>query len=134
MNDSIENYGSTKDISVEWTGSYPNLCSGKWIITIDGNEIIDNSKEQGNYDSALLSNMGTEGTYQSWHFDDNYSEVFEDYDAGYHFEEWYNSKSGKFLKKTIDNNTREMSKADMNYLFAELQKKDWRSNSCGGCI
>ena len=57
-------------IDVDWTGSYPNLCSGKWIIKIDEKQI--------SIPSALInSSMGTFKSYETWYFDEDWSEIFE---------------------------------------------------------
>jgi len=126
-----------KQIKVNWTGSYPNLCSGVWEITIDGMSINDNSKMQNTYDSMLKRNMGTEGSYESWHFE-NWSEVFESYDDGLYFDDWVKSTQAVELRLMIDDNLiqkqTKMSDPDMKNLFSELQNNDWRSGSCGGCI
>jgi len=39
--------------------------------------------------------MGTENQYSSWHFDDNYSECWDDYMDGYPYEQWIVSEKGK---------------------------------------
>ena len=126
-----------KQIEVKWTGSYPNLCSGVWEITIDGMSINDNSKMQNTYDSMLKRNMGTEGSYESWHFE-NWSEVFESYDDGLYFDDWVKSTQAVELRLMIDDNLiqkqTKMSDSDMKNLFSELQNNDWRASSCGGCI
>ena len=119
-----------KKIEVEWTGGYPNLCSGNWIIKINGVQIDD---EVGVYDSVLKSEMATAGSYSSWHFED-WSEVFEDYDDGYEFAMWKKQPSIKKLFGLIENQDIVLSKDDMRNLYESIQEKDWRSGSCGGCI
>lgn len=50
-----------KEIKVEWTGSYPCLCSGRWAITIDGNDVSDCIPVD-----LQSSPMNTKNDYQQW--------------------------------------------------------------------
>lgn len=111
------------NISVDWTGSYPNLCSGQWIIKI-------NDKQLG---GITDDHMSTKGTYSSWHFE-NWDDVWSQYEDGLSFDEW---------KVNMPNNL-EMSLRLAGFspkdeqllkpLFEAISTKDWRHNSCGGCI
>lgn len=103
---------------VEWTGGYPNLCSGEWIIKKDGVK-VDLPEE------VRSESMGTYGTYSSWHFED-WSEVFEDYKDGMKFKKWIESNAwAKTIAPTVE---------EQKELFEKISEKDWRHNSCGGCI
>ena len=109
-------------ISVEWTGSYPTLCFGRWNIVIDGIKLTG----LGNDD------FSTYGTYQSWHFED-WSEVFEDNEEGLHFDVWKINPKNKLLE-SLERHGFEVSDELLFLLYGEIQACDWRSNSCGGCI
>ena len=113
-------------IEVSWTGEYPCLCFGSWQITIDGNKLPIPENRIG-------SDMGTFGTYQSWHFDGEWNEVFESYDEGDFFETWIDGN-----KEWIDAGLKEigveLSDFDYRNLYDEISASDWRSGSCGGCI
>jgi len=130
-----------KKFEVKWTGKYPNLCSGEWIIKINGEVIKDKTehssyhqKEMPIYGSILASDMGTSGIYTSWHFDENWSEVFDDYEDGDDFSVWTKTEKAKRLFMLIEDNGFSLSKEDKRALFIKLQENDWRSGSCGGCI
>ena len=131
----------TRKITVEWTGAYPNLCSGEWLIRING-KLIEDGKDYDPYDkrkmmtpygSVLRESMNTAGTYQSWHFED-WSEVFEDYESGYAFKQWEETEIAKKLFTLIEKNKIILSGKEKEILFEALQDNDWRSGSCGGCI
>jgi len=119
-----------KKIEVNWTGAYPNLCSGKWIIKFNGVEIIDTNEGRN---SILSSSMATYGSYSSWHFED-WSEVFDQYDDGYEFSTWQKQISIKKLFTLIESQNISLSKDDKKNLYEKLQEHDWRNGSCGGCI
>lgn len=74
----------------EWTGSYPCLCSGEWILTAETTEY---DEVRGAYSvtediSHLIpedlrkSSMGCEGTYDTWYFDEDYMEKWDTYKSG----------------------------------------------------
>lgn len=111
---------------VEWTGTYPNLCSGEWLIWFDDiplelpNEIVN-------------EHMNTEGVYEEWFFDDDYMEVFESYEDGLDFPSWYN-ENRDWLLKLFDENNIPVRKEHLYDLYYKIQEQDWRHNSCGGCI
>ena len=108
-------------IEVEWTGSYPCLCSGEWklyIDDVDKSELIPTELRQ--------NEMGTFGTYSSWHFE-NWDEVFEDYVDGMNCDDWI--EYNKYWLDNISNDIRVQEQ-----LFYAFQSQDWRHGSCGGCI
>lgn len=122
------------DIEVNWTGSYPTLCSGSWEIKINGVLLKEKNPNKFSYNRFLSQNMGTEGTYSSWHFED-WLEVFEDYyEAGDYKNDWYQSSQGKQMLELLSDNGVNLSKNDLEILYQKISDEDWRSSSCGGCI
>lgn len=71
--------------------------------------------------------MNTYGTYQSWYFDENMSEVFEDYTDGLECEEWIEAN-----KEWLDGISEDISV--QRDIFMAINAEDFRSGSCGGCI
>ena len=118
-----------KNIIVEWTGSYPTLCFGEWIIKIDGVRIVDNTE-----DTILKKDMNTYGNYSNWHFDEDYSEIWEDYTDGLNYENWLQSDTGKSLIELTKRNGFELTSEEIEDLYIKLQQQDFRTGSCGGCI
>jgi len=120
-----------KDITVKWSGTYPNLCSGEWSIYIDYMELpIPEMNSFGD--------MGTSGTYERWYFDDDYSEQTETYDIVtseddiIQLKDWiiYSLKSlenAYYLKFNITDKLIET-------IIEKISEVDFRSGSCGGCI
>lgn len=104
-------------VVAEWTGSYPNKCSGVWKLFINGVDYSNAIPVEKRYDD-----MNTYGTYQSWHFE-NWSEVFDSYTAGLQCEEWIaeNPWVAELPCSPID-------------VFYAIQAQDWRHGECGGCI
>lgn len=111
-----------KNIKVKWTGSYPCLCVGKWIIEVDGvdfSDCIPNIKKQ--------APMDTYGEYEDWHFADDWEEVWDSYKEGLQYEDWI-LKNHYWVDKIVTSNE------DQERLFRAIQAEDWRHCSCGGCI
>lgn len=104
-------------VVAEWTGTYPNKCSGVWKLFVNGEDFSLLIPEDKRHDE-----MGTYGTYQSWHFE-NWSEVFDSYEDGLQCEDWIaaNPWVQKLPASPID-------------VFYAIQAQDWRHGECGGCI
>lgn len=109
-------------VEAKWSGSYPNLCSGEWTLIVDGKDVSDKIPN-----NLRNSEMNTYGSYQSWHFDENYSEVFENYHDGLECDEWI--KANKDWIDTIS--TDYGVQVD---IFHAINASDWRHGSCIGCI
>lgn len=112
------------NIRVKWTGSYPNLCYGEWILIIDGedksNLIPEDLKDRP---------MNTFGIYSKWRFLDreNWEVVWEEYEDGMECNEWIEDN-----KYWLDNISTDYDiQEQLFYAFADC---DWRHGSCGGCI
>ena len=105
-------------VEAKWTGSYPNLCSGVWELTIDGEDFSLLIPHELRY-----SPMGTAGIYQSWRFNEDWDEIFESYVDGLKFEDWI-AKNPWVAELPC-------SPRD---IYDAFQENDWRHGSCGGCI
>lgn len=105
-------------MKVEYSGIYPNLCSGVWTIVANGETHI------------FRGEMGTYGTYQKWSFDANWSDNWESYTDGMRFPEWRKSVTGA----NVLNKFPGLNKRKQEELFNMIQKLDFRIGSCGGCI
>lgn len=116
------------DISVEWTGSFPSLCHGKWMISI-------NKKRLSN---LIHEPFDTSGDYQSWRFDNNWNEYCENYYDGLNQTEWIDSVrlfDINNLKQSLTEAGFDVNDDDlMSELYYKIQDKDFRIGSCGGCI
>lgn len=106
---------------VEWTGEWPSLCCGKWIIKKNGVDVSDKIPE-----SLRENDMNTYGTYDSWHFDEDYMEEWESYSDGLDAEEWI--ANNPWILNICSTEEEEYE------LFEAIQDQDWRHGSCGGCI
>lgn len=110
-----------KNINVSYSGGYPSMCFGEWTITIDSIDL--------NYEES----MGTFGSYGSWSFVD-WLEEWEYYEDGLHFTEWVEIGRGKEIIHDLKSNGIELTNEEKLELFEKVQSRDWRHNSCGGCI
>ena len=109
-------------VKANWSGSYPCLCHGEWTLKVNGINVSHLIPEK------LRNNeMNTYGTYETWSFDDDYMEVFEDYEDGLKCNDWI--KENKYWLDTITAN-REVQIE----IFNAISEEDFRRNSCGGCI
>lgn len=109
------------NIEVEWTGSWPNLCFGEWIITINGKTL------QGVNNNP----MGTYGSYSTWSFGDDWIEEWEEYEDGCYWGDTLPNNLEMALRLAGFNPNDENL---IESLYEKVQEKDWRHNSCGGCI
>lgn len=109
-------------VKANWSGSYPTLCFGHWTLEVDG-------KDVSNLIPPKLRNtsMNTYSTYEEWHFDENYLEVFEDYTDGLDSDGWIDENEYWLVNITTDRDIQEA-------IFYAIQTQDWRHGSCGGCI
>ena len=108
-------------VEAKWSGSYPNLCSGKWTLFIDGKDMSDKIPKD-------LKNepMNTYSTYSEWYFK-NWSETWDDYKDGLECEDWIKENKEWLNKITTD-------KCEQEDIYYAFQLNDWRHGSCGGCI
>ena len=112
------------NITVEYTGSYPTLCFGEWIVTIDGTQL----------DTTEWGPMETRGEYRKWYFDENYSEEWETYQDGYTFPFWLKSEAKQMVMDSLTQAGISINIWDLYDMYNQIQQHDFRHNSCGGCI
>lgn len=111
----------SKRVIALWTGSWPCLCNGEWILYVDGKNVTDMIPEE-----QREEHMRTYGTYRSWRFED-WEEVWGSYTNGLKENEWLAENDYWVSKITTD-------KSLQSEIFKAIQSEDWRHNSCGGCI
>lgn len=109
-----------REVTATWTGKYPCLCSGEWIITVDG-EPVDIPEE------LKRSPMNTKKLYFAWSFDESFHEQWEDYEAGLDYKDWIQEKKD-WLQDL------HLSSVETHALYRAINESDWRHGSCGGCI
>lgn len=119
------------EIQVKWSGKYPTLCYGKWIITIDGISLtgLDNEdfRTFNTYDNNLLriqtleEGVVVDCTYEDGLFFEKWLEELKTHDINGLYaslkKHGFNIEDVDFLEK----------------LYNEIKSSDWRHNSCGGC-
>lgn len=121
MKTSIEKaISKSRKIKAEWTGKYPCLCSGEWIITVDGNK-VDLPED------VRTGHMRTKGIYSSWSFGEDWSEDWSYYEEGLDFEPWVEKNAAWIAKLNL-------SAQETRDLYDAISECDWRHGSCGGCI
>ena len=118
----------------EWTGEYPSLCVGEWKLYREYEDILEDGTKDIGYDdiSNLIPEelkhepMYTYGQYNSWYFDENYCEQFEDYTNGLDFEDWC-IENEDWIHLICESKV-------YRDLYEAFNEEDWRYESCGGCI
>lgn len=109
-------------VEAKWSGKYPTLCFGEWTLNVDGKDVSLAIPEYMRKES-----MNTYGFHHSWHFDDNWQEVIEDYEDGLEEEEWI--EENNYWLCVITNNM-ELKQE----IFRTIQEADFRRGECGGCV
>ena len=106
---------------VEWTGKWPCLCYGEWIIKKNGVDVSDVI-----LDDKDSEPMYTFGEYESWYFDDSWNEEWDSFCDGMHMNEWiaHNEWTNLICE----------SPEEFEELYDKINACDWRYGSCGGCI
>ena len=105
---------------VKWTGEYPALCGGEWIVKKDG---VDASAYIPN--RKRTEPMRAYGTFYQCLFDEDPSGCWTQVSDGLQFDEWV--KENPWIEKICSD---EKEKLD---LYLAIQREDWRYGSCGGC-
>lgn len=109
-------------VEAKWTGDYPNLCSGQWILKV-------NNKNVSHLIPADLKNepMNTYHTYLCWHFNNNWEEKWDSYKDGLFCDEWL-KENKEWLDKISTNSIVQKE------IYTAINSQDWRYGECGGCI
>lgn len=105
---------------VNWTGSWPCLCHGEWIILKNGVN-VSNAIPTEKIDTP----MNTLGIYSTWYFD-GWTEKWQSYESGLNREDWI--AANPWINAICE------SEDEKNQLYWKIAKCDWRPGSCGGCI
>lgn len=109
-------------VIAEWSGEWPCLCYGTWTLIVNDEDVSDKIP-----DELRSSPMGTYGEYQSWHFDENWSEVFDSYIDGLQCDEWIEKNKDWLDKISTDHSLQ-------TQIYSAISEADFRTGSCGGCI
>ena len=112
----------SKEIKIEWTGGWPSLCIGEWVIEIDGVNYSDKIPED-----LRVSDMGTAGSYSSWCFSNGYDVKWSSSEEGLDSEDWIDANKYWLKELPID-------ESEYPQVFKLINEQDFRSGSCGGCI
>ncbi len=110
---------------IEWTGSYPCLCFGEWVIKYK-EKILELPED------IEKRNMGTYGEYTSWHFED-WLEVFESYTDGLCEGAWIETNI-EWIEPLFNRHSIPLTDDVLHEFYTKIQENDFRSGSCGGCI
>lgn len=99
--------------TAEWSGAFPNICSGEWSLFRDGVEVSTSIPFQG-------EPAGTFGEYEDW------LDVFESYESGKEADDWVAEHRG-WLSSFAD-------EGEFVKIYDAFNAADWRHGECGGCI
>lgn len=110
---------------VNWTGSYPGLCFGEWIIKYK-------EKTLELPEAIKKNDMGTYGEYESWHFEDG-MEIFESYTDGLNEKAWIETNR-EWIEPLFNRYSIPLTDGVLHEFYTKIQENDFRSGSCGGCI
>lgn len=104
-----------------WSGAYPSLCSGAWVLLRDGQPVDTRIPFQH-------EDASTFGTYGMWGFggDSGWMEEWEYYDSGLECGEWCDEHREWLMTLAPE--------GEWADIFAAFQARDWRRGSCGGCV
>lgn len=109
-------------VEANWSGTPPCLCWGQWTLKINGIDVTDKIPKK-----LRGSSMNTYGIYQKWSLDKSFIEHCETYEDGLNLQEWI--QHNKYWLDTITDDYNIQKE-----IFLAIQKKDFRMESCGGCI
>lgn len=107
-----------RQINITYTGEYPNLCRGEWLISVNGTPIENIPFQHKPAD--------TFGLFIQVYLTEDYDEESEDYYSGLSFEEW----TEKYHEWLAENFLEE----EWEEVYEKVSVCDWRYSSCGGCI
>jgi hypothetical protein len=117
------------EVVSKWSGGSYSLCCGSWNININGKVLVSEDKH-----SVLNESMNVYGTYDTWEFDEDYSEEWSTYSDGLHLNDWIKSDIANRLFLLVEENGISLTRELKVKLYDSFVGEDWRHNSCGGCI
>ena len=109
-------------VEAKWTGSYPCLCSGEWILKINNIDVSNLIPEE-----LRTSSMNTAGSYSSWYFTEDWKVEDYYYLDGLECEDWIKDNKNWLHKITTAHSVQKE-------IYYAIQSEDFRAGSCGGCI
>ena len=109
-------------VEAKWTGSYPCLCSGEWILKVNNIDVSNLIPEE-----LRTSSMNTFGSYSSWYFTEDWNVEDYYYLDGLECEDWIKDNKDWLDKITTAHSVQKE-------IYYTIQLKDFRAGSCGGCI
>lgn len=116
--------GKTSKWEAEWTGSWPALCYGKWIVRKNGVEVdAGDLPFQG-------EPAGTLNDYSGWSFTSDWDVEDHTYEDGLGVDEWIR-RYGEAIAECLPLDDVD---ADLRALYWAFNEHDFRPGSCGGCI
>ncbi len=111
-----------ENIHVTYDNGSSAFCSGVWDIVIGDKEIAIKGKE-----------MNTRGFYETWEFDDSWSEKWKKHEDGLKIDEWVKTPP-KHLIDALKDAEIEITETLLRRLYEKIQPLDWRHLSCGACV
>lgn len=108
-------------VTARWTGSYPCLCCGTWILKVNGKNASEKIPDELRHEP-----MGTYGTYSYWYFA-GWEEKFKEYQDGMKCERWVEANKSWLDAISTDASVQ-------REIYAAIQAHDFRVGQCGGCI
>lgn len=109
-------------VEASYSGKWPNRCSGRWTLIVDGVDVSDKIPEnlRENHD------MNTYGTYER-RFLGRRGTRCETYEDGLELAEWVEENREWLSSITEDEDT-------WDDIFEAINEQDFRKGCCGGCI
>jgi len=105
-----------------WSGKFPNHCSGRWTLTMNGQNITCFVPKE-----MRTEPMGTFGSYLRCGLDENWEEYAVEYEDGMRKEDWI-KKNHEWMSHISPR------PEDWDSIYEAFNKEDWRYGCCGGCI
>lgn len=111
-----------KDLYVQWTGFFPNLCYGKWKLFINGEDCSEMIPEDRRNHSMYIEGASV------FDFDllDDGDALYEKYKDGLSCEAWIEDNREWLVKLPIGEDR-------YGELYDEFAKNDFIRGCCGGC-
>ena len=107
-------------VDVEYTGSFPNYCRGKWNIVVNGIPLT----------GIGGGHFNTAGYYSSYEKSSRYSD-------GLYVPEWIEEQRKEDpngLCSSLKRHGFEITNELLEILYHEISPCDWRRGQCGGCL